>query len=690
MIKMVLIKSRRGYLFTIATIILIIPLIYLVSFYGGVSETPMEDTIGRIRCDELHYFVEDVKVDMERAVTIFGRRAAVYVEDMVVLNEQYLQDYTFNCTSHCHVDCTTFIRPENGSEAAIAEMIVCGTFNGENVTKMQNHTLPDWIWRITEAGESMRFDVNITPYEIRIVPMDAWHFAVIIDNKMRVSDREGLCFYKESIMTAISNSSIIGIPDPLHHMLNMERKDILPCENPLLPRKKAGCGVNGSGIGGGRAVFYTYIFEPPCNPALLRKGYRAYCNGSSSTLPPAGDVQDQVFVLNKHQLDPLCNPPGMKECFNASMPRHFSAFVAYQDIAPGNITKCSITIPYIVGTGDLDDIAPPNMGPPDPDCNDTKIRSGDPILVLNIPSPCDYLLSRYPSLHYVLLGYNSDETDFSCYYVSDIENYNPNCTSVNLSNGPCFFDRLDGNLNLSQRYVEQANETFGTTAIGMESLVDIFLLHELKYLNNYTAVIVNSTYSWVDYLYWQNITGCDVCGYCKSEIIIKKGKSANYSFMLDCPHAHGYGLDTECDKVSVCPVCGDGFCASLEDCVICLNDCKCPGCPVFANLTDCKWGCGAIPPITCNVTFNLSIRDQNGHLMNLSAKPYIDITTIAPAGSSIHEMNQTDGETGKYHYIKTGIAGGTSIKGSIRIREPDCPFLKNATAFMLVGGLPGC
>ena len=101
---MVLIKSKRGFLFTIATIILIIPLIYLVSFYSGVSETKMEDTIGRIRCDELHYFVEDVRRDMERAATIFGRRAAVNAIEDVIQTGVPLKNYTFQCTPQCDVD----------------------------------------------------------------------------------------------------------------------------------------------------------------------------------------------------------------------------------------------------------------------------------------------------------------------------------------------------------------------------------------------------------------------------------------------------------------------------------------------------------------------------------------------------------------------------------------------------------
>ena len=653
---MTLIKSKRGFLFTIATIILIIPLIYLVSFYSSVSETQMEDTISTIRCDELHYYVEDVRRDMERAVTIFGRRAAAYAIDEIINTppSTFLSNYTFNCTKYCHVNCTTFIHPENGSEAAIAELIVCGTLHGKNVTKMLNNTLPEWIEGITEEGRLMGFDVNITPFKIKVVPIDAWHFATIVENKVRVSDKEGLCFYTESIMTAISNSSIIGLEDPLYTVRILEKggenKQIWPCDNPVLPRAKAGCGVNGSGISGGRAVFSTDMGN--------MNEYREYCNGSSSTVPPTGDVQRQVFVLNEDKAS-LCTP-GMKECFNANMPRHFRAFIAYKNL-PAN---CNVTIPYITGTGDLENDPPVFGGSVDPECNDTRIKSGDCLLVLNINESCPGL----HSLHYVLLGYNSTDVNISCYYVSDVENYATTC-SINLSNGPCFFDRLDGNLNLSKKYVEQANETFGTTSIGIESFVDIYMLYNMKNLGY--DVVVNSTYSWIDYLYWQNITGCDVSGYCEA---------TNYSFKLDCSHAHKYRLDTICENVSKCPVCGDGFCDSLEDCVSCPADCECPGCPVFINLTNCKENCNG----NCDVVFNLSVMNQTGHLMNLSANPVINIT-IKKGGVTSSSMETMDiSETGKYYYIEKNVNKNWWINGSVRIKEPGCPLLRNATEFMQV------
>jgi hypothetical protein len=670
---MVLIKSKKGFLFTIATIILILPLIYLVSFYSSVSETQMDDTIARIRCDELHYYVEDVKKDMGRAATVFGTRAALYTIDKMRNGTDLitLKDYEFSCTPGCGVDCDEFTYPENGSEAAIAEMIVCGTLFDEDSMYMENNTLPDWVEKIEDEGETMGFFVNITPTEIKVVPMDAWHFAVIIENKVRVSDREGMCFYEEKTMTAMSNASIITMLDPFYIMRTptREAKQIKKCRYLELPRTKAGCGVNGSGIGGGNVVFYD---DPDIDPWII---YKKYCNGSSSTEPTTGDVRNQVLVVNEDSAL-LCNS-GIEDCLNVSMPRHFGGVIFYNDL---DYLKCNATIPWISGTGDLGEGSPPGYGDPvNPDCNDSKISDEECVLLQNIQT-CDDLSYMYNSLHFVLLGCDSADLDASCYYVSDIgENYNSNCAlGESYPNGPCFFDRLDGNLNLSKRYVNQSNEIFGTTMIGIESLVNMSQMS--GWAKDYENFTVNLTYSWVDYLYWMNVTGSEASGYCGTD---------NYSLMLDCPHAYKYRVDTENKDVNECPTCVNGICESLETCVICPDDCECPGCPVFSTLTFCaQCSLG-----NCDVTFTLVIRNQSGHLMDLSEMPTVNVTImsvppVVVTTSSNELMSQIPGDTGRYNYTEVGVGFNEWIGGSVRIREPGCPLDRNATDFMRAMTIP--
>ena len=50
-LKDAVIGSRKGIFFTLAIVLLIIPLILLSSFYINSSQTKIEDTTSQIRCD---------------------------------------------------------------------------------------------------------------------------------------------------------------------------------------------------------------------------------------------------------------------------------------------------------------------------------------------------------------------------------------------------------------------------------------------------------------------------------------------------------------------------------------------------------------------------------------------------------------------------------------------------------------
>lgn len=84
-------------------------------------------------------------------------------------------------------------------------------------------------------------------------------------------------------------------------------------------------------------------------------------------------------------------------------------------------------------------------------------------------------------------------------------------------NGSCFFDRLEGNLNLSEKYKNQSKELIKIldlspdTEIGLESFVNVnnfarYKLYELGILPSFT------NQSSVEYLYFQDISGKRVYG----------------------------------------------------------------------------------------------------------------------------------------------------------------------------------
>lgn len=84
-------------------------------------------------------------------------------------------------------------------------------------------------------------------------------------------------------------------------------------------------------------------------------------------------------------------------------------------------------------------------------------------------------------------------------------------------NGSCFFDRLQGNLNLSEKYVNQSKEIIKLlnldpeTEIGLESFVNVNTFAEyMLYTLGVLPPFINQ--SSVEYLYFQNISGKRVYG----------------------------------------------------------------------------------------------------------------------------------------------------------------------------------
>lgn len=603
---MIRIKNRSGYLFTISTIILIIPLVYLISYYGGVQETQLDDTLGRIRCDELHYYVEDVKRDMGRAVEIFGRRAASYAIDNVVNSFEGLEDYKFNCTSRCGVDCSEFSFETNGSEAAIAELILCGTLHGRNVSAMVNHTLPLWIEKMREEGARMNFEVDISAKEIHIIPIDAWNFAVMVDNKVSVRDRKGLCYYTENIITVHSNSSIIGLPDP-QYVLNTKgnRRPIQNCTKSsfgVLENLVGSASASGEGSASGTTFIYSSNIG---NVAQLIN----YCN----TKDP-DELSQEIFVMDIAG-GIVCNSPLWRACFNATSPRHFAAVIDY---GPANTCDmCPGMVPRICDTGSL------------------NLPNGDCIMIISNDT-C------VPPIHAVVMGLDFDSLNTSCYYVSDVSgNYDGDC-GFDTPNGGSFFDRLDGNMNLSEKYVNQSLKYFNNPLIGMESFVSLHDLSSLK--GGGHDVKVNFSSTWVDYLYWQDVGGCGVMAFCGEE---------EEKFKLDCAHAHGYRIDTSCESVT-----------------------GCPRCPVTAALIRCGM---ENPPGSGNydVKFTLQITDVWATSMDLLENPVMGLEINGNPSS--FTMDKVVGETGKYEHIETGLAGNDRVKGNVTIREIICPLVENST-----------
>jgi len=350
-------ENKKGYFYTVITATLILISLSILFFYFQQAETNIYKVNRRIAIDKLHYFVENLKKDYDRILKISGSRA-------ITIAIGYILNSSKNFTNYEMSPCSDFVYDINGSEAAISELMLCGTLFGEKVTEMENNTILNWTKKVKEMSKE---DINIKILRVRnitIMLYDSWNIAILSVLEISVSDRGNFTFF------------------------------------------------NG--------------------------------NLTITSLIPIEDFEDPLYYLKTKDLD---------------LTRKFKV------------------------------------------CNLSEEVNGS---VIN-----KWINER-------------------CYHSSN-ESYN----------APSFFDRLDGNLNLSEKYVNQTNRYFKNSIIGLESFINLsdFWYHNLS--------INFGNYTWIDYLYWQRVKGdCKV----NDTVNYAINETQNITFKIDYSHKIKYDiLGAECD-----------------------------------------------------------------------------------------------------------------------------------------------
>lgn len=212
--------GNKGYIYTLVTIILGSILLSLVSFYFEFYQREAVNAENRISTESLYYLIESVKKDLDRANVISGERAVVYAINHIINSSTNLSGYSMR-------NCTGFNYTIPGPEAAIAELMLCGTLNGNSIGYMENNTMLNWS-RVTGMGSG-----DITVKNITISPYDSWNFAVITTIEMS-ANKSSVSFYNSNL-SVLSIIPIAGIPDPLYY-LKTKDPDIIPyfqkCDKP--------------------------------------------------------------------------------------------------------------------------------------------------------------------------------------------------------------------------------------------------------------------------------------------------------------------------------------------------------------------------------------------------------------------------------------------------------------------------
>jgi plastocyanin len=203
----------RGYIFTLVTALMVMIILSMTLFYTEVSSPSFEDATNKVSLDELHYFVESIKKDASRAVGISSQRAAAYATDHVISTNETYRNYGMK-------NCTSFNYYVNGSEAAIAELMVCGSL--ENAKKpsgnikqyMMNNTVLDWMDRINGNITNPPYNATVRFRNLTIAPYDSWHYIVFSDFDVMVYDSSSQIRYSGYGIPIVSMVDITGLEDP--------------------------------------------------------------------------------------------------------------------------------------------------------------------------------------------------------------------------------------------------------------------------------------------------------------------------------------------------------------------------------------------------------------------------------------------------------------------------------------------
>ena len=213
-----MVLGRRGYIFTLITSLMIMTTLSLVIYYTEVSSPKYDDYSKKMGLNELNYYVESLKDDASRAISISAQRAATYTIDHTIATNETFEDYVMS-------NCTQFNYTHHGVEAALSELIVCGTLQNsvEDTTEVEafmvNNTILDWIKNVnnqTIMGSS--YQVKVSFRWLEMAQYDSSHFVVFSEFDFYVLDNNSNNRFVEQKVPITSVISISALEDPLHSL----------------------------------------------------------------------------------------------------------------------------------------------------------------------------------------------------------------------------------------------------------------------------------------------------------------------------------------------------------------------------------------------------------------------------------------------------------------------------------------
>ncbi len=184
--------NKKGMFFTLIIILLIITLVFSIILYN-VPKFQSQSVVTETRVNTMQDFINDVELDLSRAMYISGFRAISSIEDYITTNVDYIDD----------------------SEFRINELMMDGTLYSQEAPLMKYSTLPDWMSRIIFKGKQLNINTNFTNPVIIVNQIDPWNVHIQMNVTLSVNDSTNLARWnKHAIIEA--KIPIIGFEDPTY------------------------------------------------------------------------------------------------------------------------------------------------------------------------------------------------------------------------------------------------------------------------------------------------------------------------------------------------------------------------------------------------------------------------------------------------------------------------------------------
>jgi len=156
----------RGLVYSIITLLLLTPIFLFIAAYLEAEQTRDEQTVLKIRGDEISNYAESISLDVPRILDMTSKRALVAALNYIDVNGTPLDDAQYR----------------------VEELMLNRTIYGSNSSFMTSSSLHDWEDRIEAIGTRFGLIANVSVLALEVAPYDSFRLNVSLSIGVNITD----------------------------------------------------------------------------------------------------------------------------------------------------------------------------------------------------------------------------------------------------------------------------------------------------------------------------------------------------------------------------------------------------------------------------------------------------------------------------------------------------------------------